>query len=235
MDNDIASVLNNLVVVQASLQQEISKLKNLQIKGTASQDASVSKARLRQWVTIPTDIQNFDPEAEYRVKLAWGFFYATTVDTNSLTIRISQHDQLGVILSTDKTTWVAYNKGEWGKVQNGPHPVVAIQMRNYFSEIEPQRNFWKITVYHSHGNQTYNYSTFCMVDSNGSLVLDFWATNSERHYGWNSGTKEEIRVKLWNGSVLPIKLQQNYVCLFKDSWDSRFSVEACSYEVVKAQ
>eukprot|EP01124_Arcella_intermedia_P027489 TRINITY_DN5387_c0_g1_i1.p2 TRINITY_DN5387_c0_g1~~TRINITY_DN5387_c0_g1_i1.p2 ORF type:complete len:107 (-),score=8.20 TRINITY_DN5387_c0_g1_i1:81-401(-) len=105
--------------------------------------------------------------------------------------------------------------------------------------MEASLNYWRITVYHSHPNQSYNYSTFAIVDSNGHLMLDFFYPKqcNEHHYYYQSGTPKEVGVHLWSGNVLTVPLRDHHVIHLLDSkyqnWDIRVVVDKCDYQVVR--
>lgn len=85
------------------------------------------------WIPVDmTNVEPFEGDAEYRMKIdgsKGGWWYATTVSADALTIRICQAGELGAILSGDKSHWVAYTKGAWGTVESGPNAVLQMQIR----------------------------------------------------------------------------------------------------------
>ena len=96
-------------------------------------------------------------------------------------------------------------------------------------------NCWRITVFHSHPTQSENYSTFCVVDKNGNLVLDFFYSKLfDRHYSYLSGNKDSLNVRLWSGNTVTIILKNEYTLYFintqYNNWDIRFTVTNCIFE-----
>eukprot|EP01084_Bolivina_argentea_P035102 65109_1 len=86
-----------------------------------------------KWVDVEmnSDINDFEyKNCLYRVMIKGGgeqWFYSTSVAAKSITIRICQGNQLGAIHHNKKNQWVAYQKGSWGNVANGPHKVFKMQ------------------------------------------------------------------------------------------------------------